>query len=83
MRSTTTLPVMLLAMLVGFAIALPTSDAAERSMEMKREAMIQAPTLVGLYVCTDADWKGECEDLMRGPGLCSKESSRACEARCC
>lgn len=74
MRSVMLLPITLLAVLLDLAIAMPTSDKS--TLETRKETKILAPTTVGLYLCTDADWKGECEDLKRGPGLCSTKDIR-------
>jgi hypothetical protein len=39
------------------------------------EVNVLAPTIVGIYFCTDADWKGHCEHLKNGPAICSAYKS--------
>ncbi|KAF2206280.1 hypothetical protein CERZMDRAFT_103531 [Cercospora zeae-maydis SCOH1-5] len=75
MRSIFDLPFAIAILLLQTtALAFPASSledtAARLSIEKRNINDILAPTLVGLYVCTDIDWKGTCQDLQNGPGLC-------------
>ncbi|KAM3413644.1 hypothetical protein BST61_g10337 [Cercospora zeina] len=55
---------------LAFPASSPEDTETEFEIEKRKITNILAPTIVGLYVCTDADWKGTCEDLRNGPGLC-------------
>ena len=76
MRSIASLPFAIAVLLLHTtALAFPafslTDITARLGLERRKITKILAPTVVGLYVCTDADWKGTCKDLRNGPGLCS------------
>ncbi|PPJ57984.1 hypothetical protein CBER1_11470 [Cercospora berteroae] len=75
MRSTFRLPFAIAVLLLHTTVlAFPafslTDVTARRGLERRKITKTLAPTVVGLYVCTDADWKGTCKDLKNGPGLC-------------
>ena len=75
MHSITALPLTLAALLLQQTTAMPTfvEDMTNRlGLHSRAEFKILAPIVVGIYVCTEPDWKGTCVDLKNGPGICSK-----------
>lgn len=46
--------------------------------EQSLDVNILAPTTIGVYFCPEAFWKGECEYLQNGPGICSRKTKRCC-----
>lgn len=75
MHSITALPLTLAALLLQQTMAMPTfvEDMTDRlGLHSRAEFKILAPIVVGIYVCTEPNWKGTCVDLKNGPGICSK-----------
>lgn len=75
MHAITALLSTLAALLLQQTTAMPTffeDITARLGLRSRAEFKILAPIVVGLYVCTEPEWKGVCADLKNGPGLCSE-----------
>lgn len=59
------------SLLHGIA-ALPRLASPEHQVDIRSVDKILAPTVVGVYVCVDADYKGQCSYLQNPPGMCGK-----------
>lgn len=62
--------------LVTWAFMLNTINAAPSPpctsmLDTRDIANVLAPTTIGVYFCLDSFWKGGCQYLKNGPGLCS------------
>lgn len=66
----------LAACLLHCTAAFPDDPSSGHKVETRSLGKILAPSIVGLYLCVDADWKGQCAYLENGPGLCSTSACR-------
>lgn len=57
--------------LLSTASALPK---LETGLQLEQRAAL-VPTNVGLYVCADANWQGNCQHLLQNPGICREHNN--------
>ena len=58
--------------LLNTAVGLPSPTSDLAGFAKRADNNILAPMTVGIYLCTDVDWKGQCIHLIDGTALCRK-----------
>lgn len=54
--------------------AAPAPKQPQTVLIQREVGNVLAPTTIGVYFCLEPFWKGACEYLENGPGLCSKQT---------
>lgn len=63
----------ILALMLSSVNAVPWPQHAQTDLISRDISAALAPTTIGVYFCPEPFWKGTCQYLENGPGLCSEE----------